>query len=156
MAFPLFAIGEQWEIFALAVGFGAQSLVKDILSGFFILLEDQIRVDELNIEMPFPHVTLYMEQNKQAGSKPLHVYVEKEKQEWTFTLYRRPYFFHLQGIDLPFFSQAACDARPGSSRAQGTQLLSRRPVSPCWYQNRPASSCCCGKKGAPQGQAPQG
>ncbi len=30
-------------IAGLAVGFGAQSLVKDIISGFFILLEDQIR-----------------------------------------------------------------------------------------------------------------
>jgi len=31
----------------LAVGFGAQSLVKDIISGFFILLEDQIRVGDV-------------------------------------------------------------------------------------------------------------
>ncbi len=30
-----------------AVGFGAQSLVKDIISGFFILLEDQIRVGDV-------------------------------------------------------------------------------------------------------------
>jgi small conductance mechanosensitive channel len=37
-------------IVGLAVGFGAQSLVKDIISGFFILLEDQIRVgDVVNI-----------------------------------------------------------------------------------------------------------
>ncbi|MDH5739887.1 MAG: mechanosensitive ion channel, partial [Nitrospira sp.] len=28
----------------LAVGFGARSLVKDVISGFFILLEDSIRV----------------------------------------------------------------------------------------------------------------
>jgi small conductance mechanosensitive channel len=34
-------------ILGLAVGFGAQSLVKDILSGFFILLEDQIRVGDV-------------------------------------------------------------------------------------------------------------
>lgn len=34
----------------LAVGFGAQSLVKDVISGFFILLEDQVRVgDVVNI-----------------------------------------------------------------------------------------------------------
>lgn len=31
----------------LAVGFGAQSLVKDVISGFFILLEDQIRVGDV-------------------------------------------------------------------------------------------------------------
>jgi len=34
-------------IVGLAVGFGAQSLVKDIISGFFILLEDQIRVGDV-------------------------------------------------------------------------------------------------------------
>jgi len=31
----------------LAVGFGAQSLVKDVIGGFFILLEDQIRVGDV-------------------------------------------------------------------------------------------------------------
>ncbi len=37
-------------IVGLAIGFGAQSLVKDVISGFFILLEDQIRVgDVVNI-----------------------------------------------------------------------------------------------------------
>jgi small-conductance mechanosensitive channel len=34
-------------IVGLAVGFGAQSLVKDIINGFFILLEDQIRVGDV-------------------------------------------------------------------------------------------------------------
>lgn len=34
-------------IFGLAVGFGAQSLVKDVISGFFILMEDQIRVGDV-------------------------------------------------------------------------------------------------------------
>jgi len=34
-------------ILGLAVGFGAQSLVKDIISGFFIFLEDQIRVGDV-------------------------------------------------------------------------------------------------------------
>lgn len=33
-------------IVGLAVGFGAQSLIKDVLNGFFILLEDQIRVGD--------------------------------------------------------------------------------------------------------------
>lgn len=34
----------------LAIGFGAQSLVKDVISGFFILLENQVRVgDVVNI-----------------------------------------------------------------------------------------------------------
>lgn len=37
-------------VLGLAVGFGAQNLVQDIISGFFILLEDQIRVgDVVNI-----------------------------------------------------------------------------------------------------------
>lgn len=37
-------------IVGLAIGFGAQSLVKDVINGFFILLEDQIRVgDVVNI-----------------------------------------------------------------------------------------------------------
>ncbi len=31
----------------IAIGFGAQSLVKDVISGFFILLEDQIRVNDV-------------------------------------------------------------------------------------------------------------
>jgi small conductance mechanosensitive channel len=31
----------------VAIGFGAQSLVKDIISGFFILLENQIRVGDV-------------------------------------------------------------------------------------------------------------
>jgi len=34
-------------ISGLAVGFGAQSLVKDVISGFFILLENQIRVGDV-------------------------------------------------------------------------------------------------------------
>lgn len=34
-------------IVGLAVGFGAQSLVKDVISGFFIFLEDQIRVGDV-------------------------------------------------------------------------------------------------------------
>jgi len=34
-------------VVGLAVGFGAQSLVQDIISGFFILLEDQIRVGDV-------------------------------------------------------------------------------------------------------------
>jgi small conductance mechanosensitive channel len=34
-------------IVGLAVGFGAQSLVKDVITGFFILLEDQIRVGDV-------------------------------------------------------------------------------------------------------------
>ncbi len=31
----------------IAIGFGAQSLVKDVISGFFLLLEDQIRVGDV-------------------------------------------------------------------------------------------------------------
>jgi hypothetical protein len=31
----------------LAVGFGAQHLVQDIISGFFILLDDEIRVGDV-------------------------------------------------------------------------------------------------------------
>jgi small conductance mechanosensitive channel len=34
-------------VLGLAVGFGAQSLVKDVIGGFFILLEDQIRVGDV-------------------------------------------------------------------------------------------------------------
>jgi small conductance mechanosensitive channel len=34
-------------IAGVAVGFGAQSLVKDVISGFFILIEDQIRVGDV-------------------------------------------------------------------------------------------------------------
>ncbi|MFP4071402.1 MAG: mechanosensitive ion channel family protein [Desulfovibrionales bacterium] len=34
-------------IVGLAVGFGAQNLVQDVISGFFILIEDQIRVGDV-------------------------------------------------------------------------------------------------------------
>ena len=34
-------------VLGLAIGFGAQSLVKDLISGFFIFLEDQIRVGDV-------------------------------------------------------------------------------------------------------------
>lgn len=34
-------------IVGLAVGFGAQTLVKDVITGFFILLEDQVRVSDV-------------------------------------------------------------------------------------------------------------
>lgn len=34
-------------IAGLAVGFGAQNLVRDIISGFFLILEDQIRVGDI-------------------------------------------------------------------------------------------------------------
>ncbi len=34
-------------ILGLAVGFGAQNLVQDVISGFFLLLEDQIRVNDV-------------------------------------------------------------------------------------------------------------
>jgi small conductance mechanosensitive channel len=36
-------------IAGLAVGFGAQELVRDVISGFFIILEDQIRVGDVVI-----------------------------------------------------------------------------------------------------------
>lgn len=36
-------------ILGLAVGFGAQNLVKDIISGLFMLLEDQIRVGDVAV-----------------------------------------------------------------------------------------------------------
>ena len=34
-------------VLGIAIGFGAQSLVKDVISGFFILLENQIRVGDV-------------------------------------------------------------------------------------------------------------
>jgi small conductance mechanosensitive channel len=36
-------------IFGLAIGFGAQNLVRDVISGFFIILENQIRVGDVAI-----------------------------------------------------------------------------------------------------------
>lgn len=36
-------------VLGLAVGFGAQNLVRDIISGFFILLEDQVRVGDVAV-----------------------------------------------------------------------------------------------------------
>jgi small-conductance mechanosensitive channel len=34
-------------IVGLAIGFGAQNLVRDVISGFFLILEDQVRVGDL-------------------------------------------------------------------------------------------------------------
>jgi len=34
-------------IAGLAIGFGAQNLVRDVISGFFVILEDQVRVGDL-------------------------------------------------------------------------------------------------------------
>ena len=34
-------------IFGLAIGFGAQGLVRDVISGFFLILEDQVRIGDL-------------------------------------------------------------------------------------------------------------
>ena len=36
-------------IIGLAVGFGAQNLVRDIISGFFIILENQVRVGDVAV-----------------------------------------------------------------------------------------------------------
>jgi small-conductance mechanosensitive channel len=36
-------------VLGLAVGFGAQNLVRDVISGFFILLEDQVRVGDVAV-----------------------------------------------------------------------------------------------------------
>ena len=36
-------------ILGLAVGFGAQNLVRDVISGFFLILENQVRVDDVAI-----------------------------------------------------------------------------------------------------------
>ncbi len=36
-------------ILGLAVGFGAQTLVKDVISGFFIILENQVRVGDVGV-----------------------------------------------------------------------------------------------------------
>jgi small-conductance mechanosensitive channel len=36
-------------ILGLAVGFGAQTLVRDIISGFFLILEDQVRVGDVAV-----------------------------------------------------------------------------------------------------------
>jgi small conductance mechanosensitive channel len=33
-------------IFGLAIGFGAQNLVRDVISGFFLILEDQVRIGD--------------------------------------------------------------------------------------------------------------
>src|SRR5438045_6754669 len=34
-------------IAGLAIGFGAQNLVRDVISGFFMILEDQVRVGDM-------------------------------------------------------------------------------------------------------------
>jgi small conductance mechanosensitive channel len=36
-------------VLGLAVGFGAQNLVRDVISGFFLILEDQVRVGDVAI-----------------------------------------------------------------------------------------------------------
>src|SRR5207245_6191562 len=36
-------------VVGLAVGFGAQNLVKDLVSGFFLILENQVRVGDIAV-----------------------------------------------------------------------------------------------------------
>jgi small conductance mechanosensitive channel len=36
-------------IIGLAVGFGAQNLIRDLISGFFIILEDQVHLGDVAI-----------------------------------------------------------------------------------------------------------
>src|SRR5690606_12942946 len=36
-------------IAGLAIGFGAQTLVRDIISGFFLIVEDQVRVGDVAV-----------------------------------------------------------------------------------------------------------
>src|SRR5262249_23448110 len=36
-------------IVGLAIGFGAQTLVRDVISGFFLILEDQVRVGDVAV-----------------------------------------------------------------------------------------------------------
>ena len=47
LGFDMRAILAGAGILGLAVGFGAQSLVKDVISGFFILFEDQFGVGDV-------------------------------------------------------------------------------------------------------------
>jgi small conductance mechanosensitive channel len=43
-------------IVGLAIGFGAQTLVKDIIAGFFLILEDQVRVGDSAVINQVPGV----------------------------------------------------------------------------------------------------
>src|SRR5215831_16989160 len=47
LGFDMRAVLAGAGILGLAVGFGAQSLVKDVISGFFILFEDQFGVGDV-------------------------------------------------------------------------------------------------------------
>ena len=47
LGFPIEAVLASAGVVGLAVGFGAQSLVKDVISGFFILFEDQFGVGDV-------------------------------------------------------------------------------------------------------------
>ena len=37
------------SVFGVAIGFGAQTLVRDVISGFFLILEDQVRVGDIAV-----------------------------------------------------------------------------------------------------------
>jgi small conductance mechanosensitive channel len=47
MSFDILPILTGAGIAGLAIGFGAQNLVRDVISGFFLILEDQVRVGDL-------------------------------------------------------------------------------------------------------------
>jgi small conductance mechanosensitive channel len=47
LAFDVVPILTGAGIAGLAIGFGAQNLVRDVISGFFLILEDQVRVGDL-------------------------------------------------------------------------------------------------------------
>jgi len=76
LGFPLGGLLTTASIAGLAIGFGAQSLVKDVIAGFFVLLEDQYGVGDsvriAGLEGVVEEMTLRVTVLR-AGSGEIHV-----------------------------------------------------------------------------------
>lgn len=90
-------------IVGVAVGFGAQYLIKDLISGFFIILEDQIRVGEFvkidSLEGVVETITLRTTKLRGLGGQ-VHIIPNGEIQ--IITNFSRDFIRAVVEVDFPY------------------------------------------------------
>jgi moderate conductance mechanosensitive channel len=90
-------------IVGVAVGFGAQYLVKDLISGFFIVSEDQYRVGELisidSFEGTVEGITLRTTKIRAFGGQ---LFIIPNGEIRAITNFSRDYIRAVVDVDLPF------------------------------------------------------
>jgi moderate conductance mechanosensitive channel len=116
-------------IAGLAVGFGAQTLVRDIISGFFLILEDQVRVGDsvtINGVGGLVEVINLRTIILRDGEGAVHVYPNGS----ITTLANRSKDFSYYVIDLPIPYGADPDAVTSILRTVGEELQRDRQFGP--------------------------